>query len=31
MFILKGKYGEAKIFTDLCDENAIQQIISLLN
>lgn len=31
MFILKGKYGEAKVFTDLCDETAIKQIISLLN
>ena len=31
MFTLRGKCGEAKVFTDLCDENAIQQIISLLN
>lgn len=31
MFTLQGKYGKAKVFTDLCDETAIQQIISLLN
>lgn len=31
MFTLQGKYGEAKVFSDLCDENAIQQIILLLN
>lgn len=31
MFILNGKYNEAKVFTDIIDENAIAQIISFLN
>ena len=31
MLELKGKYNTAKVFTDLIDENAIAQIIELLN
>ncbi len=31
MIILNGKYNEAKVFTDVIDENAISQIIKLLN
>lgn len=31
MFTLNGKYGEAKIFTDLVEESAISQVINLLN
>lgn len=31
MFELNGRYGNAKIFTDVIDENAIAQIIELLN
>ena len=31
MFVLNGKYGEAKIFADSADEESISQVISLLN
>ena len=31
MLELKGKYNTAKVFTDVIDENAISQIIELLN
>ena len=31
MFELNGKYGTAKVFTDICDETAIAQIIELMN
>ena len=31
MIELKGKYNEAKIFTDVVDEASIAQVISLLN
>ena len=31
MFELKGKYGTAKIFTDLADDKSISQIMGLLN
>lgn len=31
MFELNGKYGAAKVFTDIVDENAIAQVIELLN
>jgi len=31
MLELKGRYNTAKVFTDLIDENAISQIIELLN
>jgi RNA-splicing ligase RtcB len=31
MIILKGKYGEAKVFTDNVEETAMSQIINLLN
>ena len=31
MFELQGKYNNAKVFTDICDEAAISQIIQLLN
>ena len=31
MLELRGKYNTAKVFTDLIDENAVAQIISLLN
>lgn len=31
MIILKGKYGEAKVFTDNIDNETISQIIELLN
>ena len=31
MFELKGKYGTAKVFTDICDETAVAQIIELMN
>lgn len=31
MIILKGKYNSAKVFTDVIDENAVSQIIELLN
>lgn len=31
MFELKGKYGIAKVFTDLCEESAQSQIINMLN
>lgn len=31
MFELKGKYGEAKVFTDLADESSISQVMELLN
>lgn len=31
MLILKGRYGEAKVFTDYVEESATSQIIELLN
>ena len=31
MIELKGKYNEAKIFTDLADETSISQVMLLLN
>ena len=31
MFELKGKYGTAKIFTDLADDKSISQVMGLLN
>ena len=31
MIELKGKYNEAKIFTDVVDEAAIAQVLLLLN
>ncbi len=31
MFELKGKYGEAKIFTDVADQASISQVMNLLN
>lgn len=31
MFELKGKYGTAKVFTDLCEESAQSQIVNMLN
>ena len=31
MLELKGKYGEAKVFTDVVDQASISQVISLLN
>ena len=31
MLILNGKYNTAKVFTDVIEEKAISQIISLLN
>lgn len=31
MIELKGKYGEAKVFTDVVDQDSIAQVISLLN
>ena len=31
MITLNGKYNEAKVFTDVIDQNAISQIINLLN
>ena len=31
MLELRGKYGEAKIFTDVVDENSLAQVTSLLN
>ena len=31
MIILQGKYNSAKVFTDVIDENATSQIITLLN
>ena len=31
MLELRGRYNTAKVFTDLIDENAIAQIITLLN
>lgn len=31
MIELKGKYGEAKIFTDVVDETAVAQVLLLLN
>ena len=31
MFELNGKYGTAKVFTDICDETAVSQIIELMN
>ena len=31
MIELKGKYGEAKVFTDVVDQTSISQVINLLN
>ena len=31
MLELKGKYGTAKVFTDVIEDEAIKQIITLLN
>ena len=31
MLELRGKYNSAKVFTDVIDENAVSQIITLLN
>ncbi|MCI9377812.1 MAG: RtcB family protein [Eubacterium sp.] len=31
MIVLKGKYNEAKIFTDIVDESSISQVMLLLN
>ena len=31
MIELKGKYGEAKVFTDTVDSESISQVIGLLN
>ena len=31
MFELKGEYGSAKVFADICEESAITQIINILN
>ena len=31
MLELRGKYGEAKVFTDVVDQESISQVISLLN
>ena len=31
MFELKGKYAEAKVFTDVVDEESISQVMTLLN
>ena len=31
MFEVSGKYGVAKIFTDLVDGDGISQVISILN
>ena len=31
MLELKGKYNEAKIFTDIVDEASISQVLLLLN
>ena len=31
MFELQGKYGTAKVFTDVVEQSAIAQVISLLN
>ena len=31
MIELKGKYNEAKIFTDVVDEASISQVLLLLN
>lgn len=31
MIELKGKYGEAKVFTDVVDQESISQVINLLN
>lgn len=31
MIILKGKYGEAKVYTDIVDEVAVSQIIEMMN
>ena len=31
MIILKGKYNEAKVFTDIIEDEAVNQIIQLLN
>lgn len=31
MIELRGKYGEAKVFTDVVDQESISQVISLLN
>ena len=31
MIELRGKYGEAKVFTDVVDQESISQVINLLN
>lgn len=31
MIVLRGKYGEAKVFTDVVDSESISQVINLLN
>lgn len=31
MIELKGKYGEAKVFTEIVEDEAIKQVIGLLN
>ncbi len=31
MIILKGKYGQAKVYTDIVDEVAVSQIIEMMN
>lgn len=31
MFELNGKYGTAKVYTDIVDQTAISQIIELMN
>ncbi len=31
MFELNGKYGAAKVFTDVCDEASVAQVVELLN
>ena len=31
MFTIEGKYSDAKIFTDLCEDEAINQIKTLLD
>lgn len=31
MFDLQGKYETARVFTDLCEQEATSQIINLLN
>ncbi len=31
MIELKGKFAEAKVFTDVVDEESISQVVTLLN